>query len=360
MQTTFSKILVAASVLALVSCKEWHAQINTEVSRDGSCVRTVTTSGDDYIIMDPVWDYEYICVPKDSTNEGNYVYVKPVGSDEPARRELDSIRTYILSARFERVEDMSAHPALQICGQPVTSETALSKRFKWFYTDYTFTEIFAGWQDNFNIPLTDYVTADEASFWFTGYPELTRGWTGKEIADFTSELQEKIEAWSLAMVWDIYFNTIAHFYDDLKNPPVDRETFLASRDTVIKMAFDRDVQFFDDDRDDLLEEYFKSDAFSKIDLNEDKYDLYSNTLYYRSLGMTILKVDYTLRMPGRVTDTGRGTVGDDGSLMYRFDGGFISPGDYTITATSRCVNVWAFLLSGLVLVIAVGSFFIKR
>lgn len=343
MQATISKILMSASVLAMVSCNEWHAQISTEVFRDGSCLRTVTTADEDCIIADPVYDYHSMAVANDDSLKQN-----------------DSIRNSILSARFGRVEEMSVHPALQIFGEPVRSETVLDKRFKWFYTDYTFTETFAGWQDNFNIPLTDYVTADEASFWFTGYPELTKGRTGGEIADFTSKLQEKMENWFYASAWDIYFNTIAHFYDDIKNPPVDRKTFLGSRDSIIRIAFDRGVDFFDDQRDELVDEYFKSDVFVKLDLTEDKYDSYSDTLYYRSLGMSGLQCDYKLSMPGRIIDAGYGTISDDGSIEYRFDGGFMIPGDYTITASSRCVNVWAFLLSGLVLIVAVGSFFIKR
>ena len=350
---------MAASVLAMVSCDEWQAQINTEVSRDGSCVRTVTTTGDNCLMTDPVWDFEYTCVPKDSTNEDNYVYVKPEGADVP-HLVLDSNRTYRNSARFDRVEDMSAHPSLQVYGQPVTSETALSKRFKWFYTDYTFTETFAGWQDNFNIPVTDYVSADEASFWYTGYPELTRGWSGKDIADFTSKLEEKMESWMYATAWDIYFNTIAIYYDDLDDAPVSRDEFLSARDTIIKLAFERCVDFFDDDRDELMEEYFQSDFLSSSNLDDYKYDRCSDSLYYRSLGLPSLMVDYTLRMPGRVTDAGSGKVADDGAVEYCFDGGFIMFGDYTVTVTSRAVNVWAFLLSGLILVVAVGSFFIKR
>ena len=72
-----------------------------------------------------------------------------------------------------------------------------------------------------------------------------------------------------------------------------------------------------------------------------------------------LEAPYILKMPGRVSDAGRGQI-EDGVIKYRFEGSFLIPGDYTITASSRVVNVWAFLLSGLVVVIAVGSFFIKK
>ena len=64
-------------------------------------------------------------------------------------------------------------------------------------------------------------------------------------------------------------------------------------------------------------------------------------------------------MPGRVTDAGRGTL-KDGKIEYRFEGGFLIPGDYTITATSRAANVWAFILSGAVIFFAVLSLLYRR
>jgi hypothetical protein len=64
-------------------------------------------------------------------------------------------------------------------------------------------------------------------------------------------------------------------------------------------------------------------------------------------------------MPGRVTDTGRGKL-TDGMIQYRFEGGFLVPGDYTISASSRVANVWAFILSAAVILIAFASFFYRR
>ena len=64
-------------------------------------------------------------------------------------------------------------------------------------------------------------------------------------------------------------------------------------------------------------------------------------------------------MPGRVIDPGCGTV-SDGVIEYRFEGGFLIPGDYTITATSRSTNVWAFIISGLVILLALATLFYRR
>ena len=42
------------------------------------------------------------------------------------------------------------------------------------------------------------------------------------------------------------------------------------------------------------------------------------------------------------------------------DGECLIPGPYTIFATSRVTNIWAFIVTSLVIVFAVGSFFYRR
>ena len=61
-------------------------------------------------------------------------------------------------------------------------------------------------------------------------------------------------------------------------------------------------------------------------------------------------------MPGTVIDAGNGTLQPDGAVFYPFTGERLIPQDYTITATSRKVNVWAWIVSGLIILLAIGSF----
>lgn len=339
MRATVSKLLFALTALAIVSCEEWNVEMDTEIMRDGSCVRTVKTDNSNCLAPDEGWQKQII---KDSVRTFS----------------RDTIHTAIMSRNFDKVEDMNAFPALQLSGKPVSSEATLDKSFKWFYTDYTFTETFKGWQDAFDIPLTDYVSEDEASFWYTGYPELPEGITGQEL-DYLSDISFETDHWSYDVGWDIYFRSVAHYYDLIENAPVDRETFLSMRDSVMKAAWEDDMDFFDDGGALVfLDRFFHTGVYSEF-LDCGEFNDYLTVLYQHGLGLNNLKVSYTLRMPGKVTDAGRGKI-EDGVIRYRFGGAYLIPGDYTFTATSRCVNVWAFLLSGLILAAAVGSFFIKR
>ncbi len=363
MKDLINKIICLAMLLATASCDVWQIRMDTEVFRDGSCQRTVWADSDTCLTRDEGWQRSEILL---SRNEAKDLLFRHTSSKRPDTSSIYIKRT------FAHAGDMSASPAVRIYGEPLRSEVTLTRKFKWFYTDYTFTEMFHGWDDHLHIPVTDYLTCDEATFMLTGYPELPKGTPGVEIADYIDDLSDKMNHWDRAWQLDIAFKVIANHYDDIANPPVDRETFLSkfremagddetwkrTRDLLLpfkRISVNSMVRMF-------FKEFFHSDAYA-IFFNSDneKYRLYwneANAYYIQNQGIRMLNMPYRLKMPGRVTDPGRGTV-TDGVISYTLKGAFLIPDSYTITASSRAVNVWAFAISLLVVALALGSFFIR-
>jgi hypothetical protein len=159
-------ILVAIAALMITSCDK-NVTMVTEINRDGTCTRQVSTA-DDCLLDDESWE-------------------QVESQDTSAHKKVTLRRS------FSSVEEMSANPILSVYGEPVRSEASLKKTFKWFYTDYTFTETFMSWRDHFDIPITKYVSQDEASFMWTGYPDLVEGMTGIEMVEKLDEIQEHLE-----------------------------------------------------------------------------------------------------------------------------------------------------------------------
>ena len=330
-------ILAAIAALMVTSCDK-NVTMVTEINRDGTCARQVST-GDDCLLDDESWE--------------------EVAAQDTADQKMITLRR-----SFSSVEEMAANPILSVCGEPVRSEASLQKRFKWFYTDYTFTETFAGWGDHFDIPITKYLSQDEASFMWTGYPNLTEGMTGIDMIDKLDEIQERLEYWEYAIVFNCYCKLITNHYEDIVNPPVNREVFISLRDSIVDYGVKNGYDEFSEIRI-LLKDYFKSDAFNvfysskKNDDVKDEYDSEFESYFGPVSEIIVLKAPYCLKMPGRVTDAGRGTLAD-GVIQYRFEGGFLVPGDYTITASSRVVNVWAFILSAAVIILALASLLYRK
>ena len=339
MQSSRIGILAAIVALMVTSCDK-NVTVFTEISRDGTCTRQVST-GDDCIMYDDLWE-------------------------EVAAQDTADQKTITLRRSFSSVEEMAASPILSVYGEPLRSEASLQKRFKWFYTDYTFTETFAGWGGHFDIPITKYVSQDEASFMWTGYPNLVEGMTGIDMVDKLDKIQESLEYWEYSIVFNCYFKLISNHYEDITNPPVDRQVFTSLSDSIVFYGYWNGYDEFSEIKK-LLKDYFKSDAYnvffsSKKYDNDDVKGEYKTEFesYFGPVSeIILLKAPYCLKMPGRVTDAGRGILAD-GVIQYCFEGGFLVPGDYTITASSRVANVWTFILSSAVIILALASLLYRK
>ena len=345
MQSFRYYILAAIAALMITSCDEWEALVVTEINTDGTCNRTITTSDPQCVDYDSLWEETYQS-KRDGTTDSSMVS---------------------LSRTFENADAMAANPIISIYGEKVKSQVSLDKHFKWFYADYNYTETFPGWQDHFEIPVTDYMHEEEASYMFTGKPDyVIKGQTGLEAVDYLDKLQESYEQWVFANVLNCDFKLIANHYDDISNPPVDKATFLSLRDSVVRFGYEKEYDAFTD-VEQLLEDFFETKAYGIFFKDITPYDDEAETIFNETFGICNLKMPYILIMPGHVTDTGGGSIdtslvkkpGKEG-IVYRVEGNYLVVGDYTITASSRVTNVWAFILSGLIILLALASLLYRR
>jgi hypothetical protein len=63
-------------------------------------------------------------------------------------------------------------------------------------------------------------------------------------------------------------------------------------------------------------------------------------------------------LPGKITDPQNAVVHGD-TLIWKLTAYRMVYSDYEIEAQSRKANIWAFIFSGLIVIIAAGSYFIK-
>ena len=365
--------IIAAMTLMLViaSCKNKEDRMLTVINEDGTCSREYTFhSTQQWLGIPPEEDYDSIV---DKTWERSWSVLGADSVRYPVpltEAQLDSMQTLDLSKPlgnllmvhvkkdYRSVEEMSAEiyraeRSHLIKAECVKASSKLEKRFKWFYTDYTFTETLANTDSTlFPISLDRFLSADTASYWFTGQPDLTRGLSGAEQKEMLDGIEKKISQWSKANWFYETCNVIIANYDKIQNPPVSKERFASVRDSLVMLPCVLNANEGDGQKGyitALIGKDFQSDAYSQF------LKSYNGGLgqYERLLSFGN---DYDLVMPGRVLDAGMGEY--DGEVIhYRLGGERMIPGDYTITATSRVTNIWAFLVTILVVLFAVGSFF---
>ena len=374
MKTNIKIIAAMTLVLIMASCKNKDDRMLTVINADGTCSREYTFhSTQQWLGIPPEEDYDSI-VDKTWERSWSVLGADSVRYPVPLTEALlDSMQAQDLSKPlgnmlmvhvkkdYKSVEEMSAQiyraeRSHLVKVEGIKASSQLEKHFKWFYTDYTFTETFANEDSTlFPIPLSQFLSADTASFWFTGQPNLTRSLSGAEMKEMLDGIEKKVSQWSNANWFAEICKVISDHYDKVKNPPVSKERFISICDSLVMLPCvldPKDSESVEEGVFDLLHDVFQSDVYTEfLRSYEGGLGQYGGLLSFGN--------NYDLVMPGRVLDAGMGEY--DGEVIhYRLGGERMIPGDYTITATSRVTNVWAFIVTILVVLLAIGSFFYRR
>ena len=374
MKTNIKIIAAMTLTLIMASCRNKDDRMLTVINEDGTCSREYTfQSTQQWLGIPPEEDYDSIV---DKTWERSWSVLGADSVRYPVpltEAQLDSLQALDLSKplgnllmvhakkNYKSVEEMSAEiyradRSHLIKVEGIKASSQLEKRFKWFYTDYTFTETFA-YKDStlFPIPLSRFLTADTASYWFTGQPDLTRNCSGAEMKEMLDDIEKKVSQWSNANWFYEICNVIIENYDKVQNPPVSKERFASVRDSLVMQPCVLNANEGDGRKENItvqIDKAFPSDAYTQfLQSYEGGLGQYGPLLSFGT--------NYDLVMPGRVLDAGMGQYDGD-VIHYRLGAERMIPGAYTISATSRVTNIWAFIVTFLVIILAIGSFFYRR
>lgn len=366
MKTNSKTIVLMMLVLFMASCDNEDTHMLTVINENGTCIREYsfqTTEKELMIpqeedldsLIDKHWERTWSVIGNDSLRHPVPITKAQIDSlqkEDPNSSLSDSLMMHV-KKRFDAVQEMSDH---LLMAEGFKASSTLEKSFKWFYTDYTFTETFVyDGPPIFPIPISRFLSADTASYWFTGHPDLTRNLSGQDKKEVLDKIETKVGQWLNANWFAEICKAISDNYDKVKNPPVSKESFVSQCD---ELAMHPDVLNDTDDNVDnfdnfkkVLDHHFHSDAYTTI-LNSDT--LGSIQRYDPFLSF---KTNYDLVMPGKVTDAGMGEY-DGHVIHYRVSGERTIPDGYkySIKATSRVTNIWAFIVTILVIALAIGSF----
>jgi hypothetical protein len=273
--------------------------------------------------------------------------------------EGDTVTT-TFTCPFSSVEEMCEQTPLQLNGSKMRSNANLRKRFRWFYTEYTYTETFYCVGDSFKLSPTDYADKDAVSYWFTGQPNLLQGLNGAEAYEKLGNMEPAVTKWLNDNLFKVGFDFIVAHYDSIPNPPVSKDRFIELQDSLVHFIMAGEEDILTAQPDDKLRTFFHSDAYAMFFDEDNPLGEELNREFLNRLNIFWFNVPYTLTMPGMVTDAGNGTLQPDGTIFYPFTGERLIPQDYTITATSRVNHIWAYIVTLLVILLAFGSFFYKK
>ena len=349
-----------AFMAALLSSCQGDIEMLTIVNEDGSCMREIIVDADRSLLTtgkynndDPrvariedgwelYWGYkgDSTRFPIPMSAEKFDSISREVG---PSRAVKDTVCVYARK-EYASVEDMCAGSPMFFVDEQTGVEGSLDKEFRWFYTDYVFTEKFSSVADYFKVPVTDFTSEEEALYWFSGTPDL---YAGKPIWRYyvmLEDLKEKADRWVFANMYYNILSGIADRYDMVVDPPVSKDEFIAQLRDVVKQLASYDTYKLEySTARSIVSSHFGSDAYSPF-INEEEWkknDISSATPFDY---LFLFCYDESIVMPGRVIDAGGGMY-KDGVVAFKVDAGRFLLKDYEIKVTSRVVNVWAFIVT---------------
>jgi len=365
--------LLILLMLIGVSCQKSNMDMLTIINADGSCEKEFKSIVDssfmtgDFIGKTP--KFQYFPVEIDSTwqlswqkNDGEIHTNFPLKPTDSILMNNDSTKNVFhvkIRKHFSSVEEMSKLDSVnEWNGQKVNYE--LKKQFRWFYTYYTYTETYPKLRPLKNaVPISKYMTDEEANYWFNGSPDITIGMNGMETNDLCKDLEQKFNTWISNILWNEEYKVFVENYEKLANPPVSLTQFVMLSDSIFEKKVQRKKMLDDGnfDVDKILDDYFQTKCYSDFaQKNKNLFEPKSEDLWSILLPNTLY---YSLQMPGKVVN-GNFSSKNNETLTWKVTSQRMFLQDYVIQTESRRANWWAFLITIIICVGALSLLFLKK
>lgn len=349
-------LLCTMAILASCNC---NFEMMTSIAKDGTVTRCFICPADSLLLCGTLpEEIEESVLPIEITDEW-ILFWSSVSDHErhqwPMTPEeyVACTDTLLLTAErvFSSVKDMSDNFQFDIL--PVKPSSELERNFRWFFTEFVFSETFPA--PEFSVPVTDFLTEEEAFFWFRGKPSQADAASGSVLFEDLCDVAPRVNKWFAANYLAEASKYIADHYNEIPDAPVSKEEFVKGIDSLVK-------QHAESAGGSEISESWLKDVF---------YSRYGSDTYFQCIkGMEKplpselwsmymnFSFNYSVVLPGNpIPSDGIKVSGRIQNVSL--NPGMIYPGDYTVRFASRSPNVWAWFLT-VFLILSVLQFILPR
>ncbi len=301
----------------------------TEIKTNGEIFKTLVMEGDSTEITqaffpfmnDETWDREWIYIDKDKSK-------------------------LVLSKKFKNAKQaaLDLNPADSM--PYIRFQPELKKKFRWFFSYYEYTENLLATNPFTKLDWKDYFSESEIKLILMDEDERESDPLYDKLLYGDSE--KKFEDYILGSAFEEFFQLFTQALKNTKGIDLTAEDLLVHK----KELYDLAIQAEDNDDVEailnILRGVFDSEDITKIG-NENKALLgyFDKKLEFFD-GALDDNFSFTIRMPGLLINTNSNQI-EGNSLAWELDFFDAYFQDYPMTAESRVVNTWAFVVAGLAL-----------
>ncbi|MDR0835812.1 MAG: hypothetical protein LBN11_04435 [Tannerella sp.] len=345
----FSIILMLAILMiaGMLSCSQKNYKMITRIDSSGSCQREIYAEDDSAFLpgymghnpylftIDSDWQIEYLTDTVKTTGIGKRYNVI-------IRKDFRSVKELPEGLRFDENLKSFAMP-----------EESLEKKFRWFYTYYTFKGTYANLSDKVSIPADKYMSKTEQALWFQGDMSAYRGMNGMELKAELDDIENAFFLWWSRNVYEESFNAVRYFAGLTGD-----DTYLSQLDAVKDTVFaihSKEIMRWDFEPVDIcnmFDNYFATNRFTDLFKSNEQT---INELYNQKMSpledLNSITIAYNLVMPGKLLRT-NATINPN-ALQWKVNAIRLIADDYVLTAESRVFHPWALAITFLLAAIAV-------
>ena len=366
MKTKDSLILLLLATFMVACGNKYQGSATTIVNEDGTCSRELSFQLDSAQLVSGVFNADESMLRWDKgwqltwgIKGDSLRHTFPVGLKayqalsrqcwKDGRTAADTILVYA-KCNFASVEEMAKATTFIVGSRRITPRITFERTRGFFRTEYRYEEVYPQQHINCPIPMSKFFTKDEIGFWFSGTPDLVGGLNGIEIDDITQHLKTKYTQWLVANDFELTYQTILKNYSRIAAKAIDKQRFVALHDTLFReYSRETDPTAIYMYKSRWFKNFFHSDVYSEI-LDNDTLMRKVDAAQRDFLALSMFNIDYKLTFLGA----------DNPSTLSRLTGNRLMAGDVVISPCIIKKNLWAFALTGAVLVLSLVLLVLKR
>jgi len=336
MKTQHIIYIFLVTLLIISGCRE--ITVTTKVNKNGTFTRMIKITGDSSSVFKPDLPYPIDdtwakTVIKDTTDKGDYIltYTKSFKNSDLLNNELNT--------------DTSWRKKL---GRKIT----IDKQFGFFYSYITYCETYKAVNPFKKLNYPNYLTPNEMLYLSGNRIQITASDSAME-----KKVSERFERFLIEAIANEIIITMEDGIKKLNDPQLNPDNVTLYRDSI----------------ENKLHEYYENmnvyiDFYREWTGNESVNKL--KTLEPQSFGELNEKISFllnavfmdeysqTVEMPGLITETNSILVTGN-KVSWKVNGDKIIFHNYEMKVESRVVNRWAFIVSGIILLLGLILLIIK-
>lgn len=366
------KVKFLAIIISIIagSCIEYY-KVSTKINPDGSLTRTIQVVSDSNSFFEG-----NLKVPADSSLwkiSGKWIHMVPGDTSSEKKYE------YTATRHFNNVAELNDFLKIDSdTTKEVETKVEFRKKFRWFYTFIIFSETYLKEMPFNHAEIDEYMSEGEYSFFYddeytynrendslihiadlTVIPELSPD-DSIRVEELEEEIMLKFSDWFVRNVFEEYTDLVLNATKE--SMPEKHKVLIDNKEELYKKFDLKELILFESKDDDtpmsIVADFLELSEDSIKKLNPPVFDLFYKKLdNTNEHGLNNFTVKNMFEMPGDLINTNADSISMNKSY-WNYNTLRSYAKDYTLYSEVRIINKWAFVISGIVIIVLLG-FLIK-